>query len=143
MEAPVLGKYFRGITSNVNQYLEQKMAPYGIGYGQFEYFIIIALNEGINQNDIAKYKYVGKASVTKAIRILEEKGFIKRIINEKDKRNYKLYCTDKGKSIIEGFNDYQKFVEATIFAGMSDDEINQFSKCLESVYKSSFKLITE
>lgn len=143
MDIPVLGRFIRGITSNVNQYLEKKMTPHGIGHGQFEYFILIAFNEGINQNDLAKFKSVGKASVTKAIKILEKKGFIERLVDEKDKRNYKLYCTVKGKSIVEGFGDYQTVVEETVFEGMSSDEIEKITKYLEHIYRNSSKLINK
>lgn len=60
MEIPALGKLIRGITSNVNQYLEERMAPHGIGHGQFEYFILIASNEGINQNELSKLRALVK-----------------------------------------------------------------------------------
>ncbi|NBJ16546.1 MAG: hypothetical protein FNP40_13505 [Dehalobacter sp. 4CP] len=62
----------------MNKYLEEKVALLGIGHGQIEYFKIIATH----QNEIAKMKNVGKASVTNAINILENKGYIVRQVNE-------------------------------------------------------------
>lgn len=143
MEMPPLGKYIRGMTSNVNQYIEKRMAPHGLGHGQFEYFVLIASNEGINQNDIAKIKNVGKASVTKAIKILEKEGLIERTIDEKDKRNFKLYCTNKGKAIVQSFSSYQSEVEETVFDGLSSDEVQQLYRFLGQMYKNSFKLINK
>lgn len=39
------------------------------------------------QDTVSIEKNVGKASVTKAIKILEKEGFIKRVADEQDKRN--------------------------------------------------------
>lgn len=79
--------------------------------------------------------------MTKAIKILERSGFIERLIDEKDKRNYKLYCTVKGKSIVEGFNDYKTVVEETVLEGMSSADIQQMYKYLEHIHRNSSKLV--
>jgi len=81
--------------------------------------------------------------VTKAIKILVQSGFIERLIDGNDKRNYKLYCTVKGKSIVEGFNDYKTVVEETVLDGMSSDDIQQIYKYLDHIHRNSSKLINK
>lgn len=72
MQMQDFGKLIRTITSNINYYIDSEIEKYGIKQGQFEYFFLICSSPGINQLELARLKNVGKASVTKALKILEE-----------------------------------------------------------------------
>lgn len=102
------GKMIRSTLSNVNSYISAQVEEYGIKQGQFEYFLLIYSSPGINQLELAKMKNVGKASVTKALKILEDDGFIKRITDEKDRRNILCYITGKGEAIAENLVTIKK-----------------------------------
>lgn len=140
MQIPKTGKLIKLITANINNYITEKIAYAGINYGQFEYFLYISTHEGTNQNELAKYKKVGKASVTKAIKILEKKDLIKRIIDEDDKRNFKLYVTDKGKKYREEFKSYRDEITNKVFDGFSDEEKGALNSMLERMYQNTLEL---
>ena len=140
MDVPKTGHMIRMIISNINNSISEKVAPFGINGGQFEYFIFIFQNEGINQNQLAKIKNVGKASVTKAVKILEEKGFIFRSVDEADKRNYKLYTTEKGKKYIDDMLNQKEVMEQIIFDGFTSEEKEQLTSLLTRMLNNSEKL---
>ena len=121
MEIQDFGKLIRTITSNVNYYIGSKIEKYGIKQGQFEYFILIFSSPGINQLELAKLKNVGKASVTKALKILEEDDFIRRTVDEKDKRNTLCYITKKGEKIVDDLMHVKNNAEKELFKGFKDE----------------------
>jgi len=136
MKANELGARIRGITSNVNLFIGSKIAKYGIKQGQYEYFLLIYSIPGINQLELAKMKNVGKASVTKALKILEEGQFIKRVTDEKDRRNTLCYLSENGKAIVHELLEVRTNVEDDIFEGFTEDDKNIFFNFLSKLYKN-------
>lgn len=141
MEISRTGILIRLITSNINNYIASKTAHTGIKHGQFEYFLFISKHEGINQKELSKLKSIGKASVTKAIKILVQNDLIERIVDENDKRNFKLYITDKGKSYIEEFKSFRDEIENTVFYDFSQKEKAALNSMLEKMYRNSNSLV--
>lgn len=139
MNAFNIGKKIRGITRNVKTFINQELKNYKISEGQFEYFIIIYENEGINQKDLASLMNVGKASVTKAIKKLLEEGLIERKVNEKDQRNYGLYISEKGKPYFEIFKHVSTEITETMLKDFSNKEIATLQNLLTKLHENSKK----
>lgn len=142
MKVNEFGVLIRGITSNVNIFISSKIEKYGIKQGQFEYFLLIYNTPGINQLEIARLKNVGKASVTKALKILEDDGFIKRVADEKDKRNTICFLSEKGEEIADELLRVKSNVESEIFEGFTDKDKNMFYNYLSKLYKNSEKIVS-
>jgi len=143
MEAQDFGSLIRGITANVNQYIGLRLERYGIRQGQYEYFMHIFSKPGINQLELARLKNVGKASVTKALKILEADGLISREVNESDRRNYRCYLTPKGASIIKDIKNIKAVTEEDLFHGLTDEDKEKLFFYLEQLYGNSLKLLNE
>lgn len=137
MKPNEMGSLIRAITSNVNLYINSKIEKNGIGQGQYEYFLLIYNNPGINQLELSRIKNVGKASVTKALKILEKDGFIKRSSDIKDKRSLNCFTTKKGDKIVHELLDVKTNVEADIFSGFSENDIASFYRYLNKLYENS------
>ncbi|WP_432403454.1 MarR family winged helix-turn-helix transcriptional regulator [Wukongibacter sp. M2B1] len=137
MNAFNIGKKIRGSMRNVKAYISQELKNHNISEGQFEYFLMIYENEGINQKDLADLMNVGKASVTKSAKKLLEEGLIERKVNEKDQRNYGLYISEKGKSYSELFKLISTEITKTVFKDFSIDEIEDLQHLLSKLEKNS------
>lgn len=137
MNAFSIGKKIRGTMRNVKSYINQELKSHNISEGQFEYFIMIYENEGINQKDLASLMNVGKASVTKAIKKLLEEGLIERKVSESDQRNYGLYISEKGKPYIEVFKLVSIKITETMFKDFSTAEIETLQRLLNKMHENS------
>ncbi len=65
------------------------------------FIITIYLNEGVSQEYLSSYLNIDKASTARAIQSLIKKGMVKKIRCQHDKRQNKIYLTDKCIEIIE------------------------------------------
>lgn len=137
MEGKDFGKLMRTITANVNHYIGSKIERYGIKYGQFEYFLLIYSSPGINQLELARLKNVGKASVTKALKILEDGGYIKRIQDDKDKRNTLCYVTESGEQIVEDLLHVKTNTENDLFKGLETEDKAKLYGYLQLICENS------
>lgn len=131
------GKIIRGLIRNVKAYIGQELKNYNISQGQFEYFIMIYENEGINQKDLADLMNVGKASVTKAMKKLLEEGLVERKISESDQRNYGLYISPKGQKYSEIFKLTSTKIAKTLFKDFTIEEIETLQHLLKKMQKNS------
>ncbi|MDF2891626.1 MAG: transcriptional regulator, TrmB [Clostridia bacterium] len=134
------GKMLRSIIANVNNYIGSQVEKYGIKQGQYEYFLLIYSSPGINQLELARLKNVGKASVTKALKILEEDGFIKRITDENDRRNILCFITEKGEAIVEDLINVKRNAEEDLFRGFNKEDKDIFYEYLSLFYQNSVDL---
>ncbi|PKM65511.1 MAG: hypothetical protein CVU95_15065 [Firmicutes bacterium HGW-Firmicutes-2] len=143
METNDFGKILRSIISNVNNYIGSQVEQYGIKQGQYEYFLLIFSSPGINQLELARLKNVGKASVTKALKILEDDGFIKRVTDQNDRRNILCFITEKGETIVEDLIRVKKNAEEDLFEGFNEKDKELFYNYLSMFHRNSATLVLD
>jgi DNA-binding MarR family transcriptional regulator len=142
IKANEVGHLIRGITTNVNLYIGSKIEKLGISQGQYEYFLLIYNAPGINQLELSLMKGVGKASVTKALKILEKDGFVTRVTDQHDKRNSLCYVTPKGEAIVQELLNVRTDVEKDLFDGFSLADLETFIVHLTRLHKNAQGLVS-
>lgn len=141
MKALEYGALIRGITACMNEYIGRISDKYGIRSGQFEYFMLIYQKPGINQLELARMKNVGKASVTKALTVLENDGFIHRIPNEKDKRNMLCSVTAKGKETAGKLLHLSGNIQSALFSDFTEKDLSLFYQYLTRLSRNASALL--
>lgn len=134
------GVFIRTINYNTNCFISYQVKQYGIRQGQIDYFLMISRKPGINQLEIAKMKKVGKAAVTKALKVLEEEGLVKRVADEEDRRNSKCFVTERGSAIVDELNFIKENAEEILFEGFSEEQLEEFEGYLKRLVENSGKL---
>jgi len=94
------GKYISIIMRHQRIILDQEFERFGFSSGQYGAFIAVAENEGANQRELCKVMKTTKGTVNKAIKKLEEQGFVHTEIDGEDRRLHCVYLTEKGKDIL-------------------------------------------
>lgn len=102
---PGISKY-SSIVYRISQiYFDDRLAPYQIGGGQQFFLLRIYDSPGINQYQLAQKGHFDKGTTARAVKKLEDLGYIKRIVDENDRRFTKLYVSDKGKPLIQAIKE--------------------------------------
>lgn len=104
----------------------------GLNRGQIRLLFLISKNDGIIQRDLADMMDIRPSSLTEMLSNLEEHSFILRKSDEKDRRLMHVYLTDAGRNAIEGFNQVNDKLSASIFNCLTTEESE---KMLEMVNK--------
>ncbi|SJZ52966.1 MarR family winged helix-turn-helix transcriptional regulator [Selenihalanaerobacter shriftii] len=113
--------------------LNDKLADYDIGRGQYPFLIALYHQDEICQQDLCKIYDIDKAAAGRAVKKLEDKGFIKRKRDSEDKRCYLLYLTEKSKKFKPVFMDILYSIEEEIKKGLSQDEVEIFMKLIKKI----------
>lgn len=72
---------------------------YNLSAAEQSFFMALQHNEGITQEKLTAIVCVDKAATTRAVKSLEEKGYLIRKQDEKDKRQNQIYPTEQAKQI--------------------------------------------
>jgi DNA-binding MarR family transcriptional regulator len=81
--------------------LNTRLKPLGLSAGQFPILMFLSRKEGIPQETLARYFHLDKATIARAVRRLEDDGFVCRKIDPGDRRAYGLFLTGKGKGVMD------------------------------------------
>jgi DNA-binding MarR family transcriptional regulator len=109
---------------------------YDLTKGQYLYLVRICENPGIIQEKLAEMIKVDRTTAARAIKKLEMNGFIEKKEDKHNKKNKKLFPTEKGKNVypfIKRENDYSNIVA---LKGFSEKEAETIFNLLQRVRRN-------
>ena len=126
-----LANYFTG---PVYAELERK-----IGLTRPEYVVLFCLNhrDGLAQRDVARLSGYPKNSISRAVRLLLEKGLVARRADPHDGRRATLHATEQGRQLYR--DNIARFVvqQERMLACLSAAERRQFDRLLSKIVEAS------
>ena len=94
-----LGRWISFLYRQFMIYINDELASYDLGPGQFYVLHVLHHNNGLSQQDISDILHLDKATTGRAIKKLEADEYVERIRGERDKRVYHVYLTDKARQM--------------------------------------------
>lgn len=101
-------------------YLDKQLAPFGINSSQHMFLLKICNSPGILQDSLMDIFYVHPSNIVRTILTLEKQGMITRSPNDKDKRTWKLYPTDRALSVCGEIQEVCEKTEALLLQGIDE-----------------------
>ncbi|MBM9616972.1 winged helix-turn-helix transcriptional regulator [Desulfobulbus rhabdoformis] len=84
-------------------YLNQEMPKFRIGTGQYIFLAELFDEDGRSQDDLTRSTFLNKANTARALKKLEELGFIRRVSDGDDQRIKHTYLEPAAREIEEEF----------------------------------------
>ncbi|HWT75082.1 MAG TPA: MarR family transcriptional regulator [Mobilitalea sp.] len=120
-------------------YLNEVLGKYNLGSGTYPYLLMLARNEGINQNQISKELDVDKAMSARVIKKMIDIGYIRKETDQNDSRAYKLFLTEKARLVIPDIKMELRKWNDLITQNLSEQEKDVILDLLEIVLKDTKK----
>ncbi|MFL0197596.1 MarR family winged helix-turn-helix transcriptional regulator [Clostridium sp. WILCCON 0269] len=138
-KAPTLIKLTTSIYRCTQAYIDKELKRYNLTTGTYPYLLVLNKKEGINQSEISRELNVDKAMSARTIKKLIALGYVRKEENKEDIRAYRLYITDKAKSIIpEIIQTIHNWIDILI-EGNNEKEIKKSIEFLEKVLQNGKK----
>lgn len=128
-----IGKYISQIHRKGGSFISKELSGLGVGSGQFMFLLELYSRDGRSQEDLAEALNIDKGTTARAIKKLEEEGFLTREKDEVDKRVYKLYLTDKGKGIKESIYEVLSKWEIHLTSNLTEEESKIVKTLLQKI----------
>jgi DNA-binding MarR family transcriptional regulator len=97
--------------------------------------ILNALNnyDGRNQLDLVKATGLKPPTVSVALSKLEEKGYVKRVLNETDHRSVLVYLDERGKEYCTALRELLIGLQDDSLVGLTEIEVDNLLKSLNQI----------
>ncbi|MDO5517233.1 MAG: MarR family transcriptional regulator [Clostridium sp.] len=135
-EHEYIGKSIAKIHKMSMMYLSKSFSKFNIGSGQCFFLVKVYNNPGITQEELASSMNLDKGTTARAIKILEDNGYIKRVKRDDDKRAYNVIATEKAESIKKDVYLILDSWEEALKGCFTIDEGEQFIRLLNKLKDS-------
>lgn len=104
-------------------YIGERASKYGIGRGQWYFFNRLLLSEdGVSQEQLSAEMFVDSAHTARAIKKLENDGFVYREQDPLDSRKKNVYVTEKSVAIKDEYHQLYKELNKVLIKGFTPEE---------------------
>jgi MarR family transcriptional regulator, 2-MHQ and catechol-resistance regulon repressor len=97
------------------------LSRFGITMGMYELLALMA-DQVDTTTRMANLSQITLASVTHKTKLLEEKGYISRVLSNKDKRVWYFSLTPRGQSLLETIREVYDEITRNLFVQFSESE---------------------
>ena len=121
-------------------WLNNSCAQYHLTAAQALVILIVCDFQGLTQDDITKRLSLDKSVIAKTVTKLEERGFLLRTTNAKDKRTYDICPTEKSWEVYPFIKEQIEGCFQRMTQQMTDKERGEFQRLLFIAAESAIAL---
>lgn len=138
--------YFWDQYKTITLYYEMLTAPTCDKYNlkKMEYDILMFLYHNPEYNtaaDIVRIRKSTKSHVSTALKVLEDRGYITKKINEANKKRLELFLEDSANEIVKEGLDVQNQFAHDMLQGLTQDEIKVCKKVFGKICRNAEECI--
>ena len=124
-------------------YRKKTIAAENLCPNHYAFALSICHEPGRSQDELAKALCLDKSTVARTLAHLEKHGYITRIPNEKDKRQYLVHPTEKMLEIYPKVRLANREWNARLTEDISTEELEVFHKVLAQMEQNAKKITEE
>ena len=110
--------------------LQEKIKHYNVAVGQFPILAHLWEEQGITQKALRDLIRVEQPTLANTLKRMERDGLIKRVPDEKDKRQWRIYLTQRALDIKDALQEAYRSVNEIIIGGMNETEQKEFMRLI-------------
>lgn len=117
----------------LGQIMQQKIYEYDLNMGLLHLAVLVQKHPEASQKDLARKMKITEGAFSTAVKRLIKLGVLKQEPLEKDLRYNRLIVTEKGKNLLNDYEDYILNVYKEIFIGFNNEELDLFNRYLHKI----------
>jgi DNA-binding MarR family transcriptional regulator len=121
-------------------YLNSELKKFGIAASGFLILMHLSHEQNVIQEDLARHFHIDKSTIARAVRKLENAGFIRRVVYSGNRRASHLFLTEKGEKIIPEIARIDTVWEEMALSSSSEEERSQAYSLLGRMAKKSLMI---
>lgn len=117
----------------LNDSYDAKMKPLALTRSQWRVMAYVSRTPGISQTELAASVECSRMAITSLLDRMQVKDLVERREVKGDRRVRSIYLTSKGEALVRGMNRTAGQVLKEVFANISEEEISQLEKILQTI----------
>ncbi|MDO9323850.1 MAG: MarR family transcriptional regulator [Methanoregula sp.] len=122
-------------------FLNDQLRPLGLSAGQIPVLMLLYKEQNIMQETLVRHYRIDKGTIARAVKKLEDAGFIRRITDPDNRRAVRLFLTEKGEQVAPVLRQINREWEEQVCAGLSKSEKETLTTLMRTVAQNSHRNI--
>lgn len=142
-EPPGIGYKVRLLSQLISRRVQADLIPHGLT--PFHWFVLRCLwaEDGLPVSTIGERLQEVGGTMTGVLDRMEERGLIKRVRDEEDRRVWRIFLTDKGVELEETLPPLIVKVRKRLVKGVSASDLQTFNEVLDHLIDNAHDLVAE
>lgn len=122
----------------VKQFAQKKFKEFdfGITVDQWTVLKVLADNNNLNQSELAKATFKDTPTLTRILDLLVDKQLVERVMDENDRRKFKVLLTKSGCEKVEAMRPKVAEIRKKAWNNLSQKDFEHFKLVLDTIYKN-------
>jgi DNA-binding MarR family transcriptional regulator len=120
-------------------FLNDRLRPLGLSAGQFPVLMLLYKEQNIMQETLVRHYHLDKGTIARAVKKLEDAGYIRRIVDPDNRRAVRLFLTEKGEQVAPVLQEINIEWEEQICAGISPEDKKILNTLMRTVAENSHR----
>lgn len=117
-------------------YISKNAQAVGLYVGQPPILEYLVKHGGCAQKDIANSLHVSSASIAVSIKRMESGGLVTKTADHADMRCNKVNITEKGREVLESFEQVCSSLDKKVFDSLTEEELEQYYSLTERLIQN-------
>ncbi|WP_026210368.1 MarR family winged helix-turn-helix transcriptional regulator [Flexithrix dorotheae] len=132
------GFFIERTMKKIRQNLQRKLNEIDAGITVDQWVILDELQQknGLSQNEIADSTFKDAPTVTRIIDLLCKKGLTERVMDENDRRRFKILLTQEGKSKVNEVLPVVMEVRKQGWNGLGEEDHQNLIRILDTIFEN-------
>lgn len=132
------GFYIEKTSKKIKQTLQRKFNALDSGITVDQWVILNTLfdERGLSQFEIAAKTYKDAPTVTRIIDLLTKKNLVKRVMDENDRRKFKIFLTDTGLTKVKKLLPMVIETQKLGWGNMGQEDYKQLMEILDRIFQN-------
>ena len=114
-------------------YIGSALGKYSLSAAEQPFFMAIQHHEGVTQEELTALVCVDKAATARAVKSLEEKGFLVRLQDTQDRRQNRIYPTAAAKHLADAVRGELLHFNELLTKGIDSEDLEMMYKALQKM----------
>lgn len=137
------GAIFSIATRGHAMFLNDRLRPFRLSAGQFPVLMLLAREQNIMQETLVRHYRLDKGTIARAVRKLENAGYIRRIVDPGNRRAVRIFLTKAGEEIVPSLQQIDREWEERVLEGLGDGDRRTLQALIRTVAVNSLTIMRE
>jgi len=128
-----LGYAFQYNTRMGMALLQERIKQYGVAVGQFQILVHLWEEQGMTQKELCELIRVEQPTLANTLKRMERDGLIKRVPDENDKRQWRIYLTQRTLELEEVLKQASREVNELFVSRLNTTEQKEFRRLMDII----------
>jgi DNA-binding MarR family transcriptional regulator len=125
-----VGKNITSLARMARAYVDPAVAPFGLNFTLVQILIVLFERDGVSQHEVGCQLHFDKGAMARAIKKLEDDGYVTRESHPTDERAYRVLLTDRARREEPAIRAILRGWTAGATQGLTEEEFAQLAELL-------------